>query len=109
MGRKKIYSKRLRNETKGEENAFLVLESYLYDYRKQVSAICDLSIANKGLDSRMWNVAMAITVYGIWHERNSRVFEKNRSSVDVIFQKFQILLYTIYHFHVQDPSLLNVG
>ena len=73
------------------------------------SATCDLSIANKGLESRLRNVAMAITINNIWHEQNSRVFEKNRSSMDVIFRKFQVLFYTIYYFHMQDPSLLNVA
>jgi hypothetical protein len=52
---------------------------------------------------------LGITVYLIWEERNKRVFDAKSREVDVMFRRFQILFYTVFHFHEQDHLQLAVG
>jgi hypothetical protein len=57
----------------------------------------------------MRRVSLGITVYLIWEERNKRVFDAKSREVDVMFRRFQILFYTVFHFHEQDHLQLAVG
>ena len=55
--------------------------------------------------ARMRRVSLGIVIYLIWEERNRRVFERNSRSINTIFRRFQILFFTILHFHVKANSL----
>ena len=63
------------------------------------SAIRGLHSKWSNMEFRMKRVSLAITVYLIWEERNKRVFEANSRGVDTVFRRFQILFYTVLHFH----------
>jgi len=63
----------------------------------------------KGLQPRMRRVSLAVLVYLIWEERNRRIFNNTRKSVEAIFRKFQILFYTILYFHENNPQAYSVA
>jgi hypothetical protein len=73
------------------------------------SAIRAMNNNKKGLQSRMKRVGLALVVYIIWEERNRRVFENAEKSIDVLFQKFQILFYTVLYFHDNNHLAYNVA
>jgi len=73
------------------------------------SAIRGLNGKSKGLQLRMKLVSLALLVYLIWGERNNRIFIHKSSSIDATFQRFQILFYTILHFHEKEYSFYYVA
>ena len=73
------------------------------------SALRGLFPKRSNLVARMRRVSLGITVYLIWEERNKRVFDAKSREVDVMFRRFQILFYTVFHFHEQDHLQWAVG
>jgi hypothetical protein len=73
------------------------------------SAISGLNGRRKELTQRMRRASLALLVYLIWDERNNRIFAHKSSSVDATFRRFQILFYTVLHFHEKDHSLYHVA
>jgi hypothetical protein len=73
------------------------------------SAIRAMNNNKKWLQSRMKRVGLALVVYIIWEEQNRRVFENAGKSIDVLFQKFQILFYTVLYFHDNNHLAYNVA
>jgi hypothetical protein len=61
------------------------------------------------MEARMRRVSLGITVNLFWEERNKLVFEGKTRGVDVVFRRFQILFYIIFHFHEKDHFLLRGG
>ena len=73
------------------------------------SAIHGLSPQRCNMELRMRRVALAITIYLLWEERNRRIYEGKTREVDTVFIRFQILFYTVYYFHDTDQLKLQVG
>jgi len=73
------------------------------------SALHGLHPKKKGMEARMRRVSLGITVYLLWEERNRWIFEGKTRGVDVVFRRFQILFYIIFHFHEKDHFLLRGG
>jgi len=73
------------------------------------SALRGLRFRKSNLEARMRRVSLGIGVYLISEERNKRIFEGKCLGVDRVFRRFQILFYTILHFHVADHSRLDVS
>jgi len=73
------------------------------------SALRGLHPKKKSMEARMRRVSLGITVYLFWEERNKLVFEGKTRGVDVVFRRFQILFYIIFHFHERDHFLLRGG
>ena len=63
----------------------------------------------RSMQARMNRVSLGLVVYLIWEERNRRVFDGNSRDVNIVFRRFQVLFYVIFHFHERDHSLLQVG
>jgi len=73
------------------------------------SALRGLRFRKSNLEARMRRVSLGSGVYLIWEERNKRIFEGKCLGVDRVFRRFQILFYTIFHFHAANYSRLDVG
>jgi hypothetical protein len=73
------------------------------------SAIHGLRFQRNSLEARMKRAALSITTYLIWEERNKRVFDGRSREISAVFRRFQILFYTVFHFHEKDHFLLNMG
>jgi exonuclease III len=73
------------------------------------SAIRGLHRGGNNADGRMRRASLGILVYIIWEERNKRIFEGSCSTIASLFRKFQILFYTVLHFHERDHSSLHIG
>jgi hypothetical protein len=73
------------------------------------SAIRGLCFQRNSLVARMKRAALSITTYLIWEERNKRVFDGRSREISAVFRRFQILFYTVFHFHEKDHFLLNMG
>ena len=73
------------------------------------SALRGLHPKKKSMEARMRRVSLGITVNLFWEERNKLVFEGKTRGVDVVFRRFQILFYIIFHFHEKDHFLLRGG
>lgn len=73
------------------------------------SALRGLHPKKKSMEARMRRVSLGITVYLFWEERNKLFFEGKTRGVDVVFRRFQILFYIIFHFHEKDHFLLRGG
>ena len=71
------------------------------------SALRWLHPKKKNMASRMRKVSLGIVVYLIWEEWNRRIFYGNSRDVNIVFRRFQVLCYTIFHFHERDHSLLQ--
>ena len=69
------------------------------------SALIGMHPKKRSHAARMRRVSLGIVIYLIWEERNRRVFERNSRSINTVFRRFQILFFTILHFHVKDNSL----
>jgi hypothetical protein len=61
------------------------------------------------MEFRKRRVSLAIIVCLLWEEKNRRVFEGKTREVEAVFRRFQILFYTVFHFHETDPFKLRVG
>ena len=72
-------------------------------------ALHGLRFRKSNLEARMRRVSLGIHVYLIWEEMNKQIFEGKCWGVDRVFRRFQILFYTIFHFHAADHSRSNVG
>ncbi|KAJ6932534.1 hypothetical protein NC651_008083 [Populus alba x Populus x berolinensis] len=73
------------------------------------SAIRGLNGRSKELKPRMRRVSLALLVYLIWDERNNHIFAQKSTFIDATFRRFQILFYTVLHFHEKDHSLYHVA
>ena len=73
------------------------------------SAIRGLFPKKVKIVSRMWRVSLAISVYLIWEERSKRLFDSSSSSVERVFQWFQVLFFTVFHSHERDHFAIDVG
>ena len=73
------------------------------------SALRWLHPHKRSMQARMNRVSLGLVVYLIWEERNRRVFDGNSRDVNIVFRRFQVLFYVIFHFHERDHSLLQVG
>jgi hypothetical protein len=74
-----------------------------------VSAIRGLSPRGRNKEAKMRRVSLGLTIYLIWVERNKRLFDNCSVSVEMIFHKFQVMFYTIFHFYDQNHLDLQVG
>jgi hypothetical protein len=73
------------------------------------SAVRGLTSRKKNLEARMCRASLSLIVYLIWEERNKRIFEGKSTLPDLVFQKFQILLFMILHFHEKNHTHINVA
>ena len=73
------------------------------------SAIRWLGPKKKSMVHKMRRASLSIAVYLIWEERNKRLFDSSMQSLDRLFRRFQVLFYTVYHFHGKDHFAIDVG
>ena len=73
------------------------------------SAIRGLTPKKKRMDYKMRRASLGIAVYLIWEERNKWLFDNSFTSVEKIFRKFQVLFFTVFHFHGKDHFSIDVG
>jgi hypothetical protein len=73
------------------------------------SAVRGLSTRKKNLEARMRRVSLSMIVYLIWEERNKRIFEGKSVLPALVFRKFQILFFMVFHFHEKNHFLINVA
>lgn len=60
-------------------------------------------------NSRMRHASLGILVCIIWEEWNKRILDGTCTPIASLFRKFQILFYTIFHFHEHDHFALHIG
>jgi hypothetical protein len=73
------------------------------------SAVRGLSTRKKNLEARMRRVSLSMIVYLIWEERNKRIFEGKSVLPALVFRKFQILFFMVFHFHEKNHFLISVA
>ena len=85
----------------------MLIESWLRVHKHMFtlnSAIWGLNMGKTNLVARMRRVFLGLLVFLIWEERNKRIFENTYKRIELIFHKFQVLFYTILHFHKKKSS-----
>lgn len=73
------------------------------------SAIRGLAPKKKSMVHRMRRASLSIAVYLLWEERNKRLFDKTALSIEKLFRRFQVLFFTVFHFHGADHFAIDVG
>ena len=73
------------------------------------SAIRGLAPKKKSTVHKMRRASLSIVVYLLWEERNKRLFDNSTVSIDKLFRRFQVLFFTVFHFHGKDHFSIDVG
>jgi hypothetical protein len=73
------------------------------------SAVRGLAPKKKSMVHRMRRASLSIAVYLLWEERNKRLFDNSALAIEKLFRRFQVLFFTVFHFHGADHFAIDVG